>query len=778
MHTARARLDAFAVALAAWMIRWRYLVILTCLAAAFGMASFAANLTIANNYRVFFSQENPELAAFEEFQATYTKNDNIFFVVRPASGDVFDAETLAAVEDLTEAAWRIPYSIRVDSITNFQSTRAVEDELIVEDLVADGASLPEAERAAKRAIALAEPLVRDQLLTADASVTAVNVVLQFPQKSIEEVPAAVEHARGLRTEILERHPSVAIDLTGVAMLNNAFNEAGVSDMTTLIPAMYLVVLLSAVVALRSVSAAVGCLAVITTSVLVAMGGGGLMAVELTPISFAAPTVVMTLAVADTIHVLISMREGMRSGLEKRAALIEAFRINFLAITITSLTTIVGFLALNYSDSPPFWHLGNMTAIGIFAAWLFSVTLLPALVSLLPFKAPPPRKTGDGNLMRALADWVIAQRKALLIAMSAACLGMIALIPQTEFNDQWVQYFDERIEFRTASDRSLEDFGLYPIEFSVPAGEPGGVSDPAFLERLEAFADWAREQPNVTHVYALTDIIKRLNKNMHGDDEAYYRIPDDRELSAQYLLLYELSLPFGLDLNDRVNIDKSATRLSVTMGDITTGDTKAFLNAANAYIEQNFPENQRADPTSAQVMFTYITDRNVESMLVGTGIAILAIGAIMTVTLWSIPLGALSLLTNGLPILCTFGLWAVLVGEVGFSVATVASISLGIVVDDTVHFLTKYQRARREGRDAEDAIRYAFETVGVALFVNTVILVLGFLVLTYSSFKPNVDLGLLTIMAIVLALIIDFLLLPALLLLGDRRTASAPEPQSA
>jgi len=142
-----------------------------------------------------------------------------------------------------------------------------------------------------------------------------------------------------------------------------------------------------------------------------------------------------------------------------------------------------------------------------------------------------------------------------------------------------------------------------------------------------------------------------------------------------------------------------------------------------------------------------------------------------------------LIPNALPILCTFGVWALLVGEVGFSVATVASISLGIIVDDTVHFLTKYRRARTElGLSAEDAIRYAFDTVGVALIVNTIILSLGFLVLTFSSFKLNVDMGMMTIIAIIFALVLDFLLLPCLLLLGGGKDKpaeiAASEPDTA
>jgi predicted RND superfamily exporter protein len=178
------------------------------------------------------------------------------------------------------------------------------------------------------------------------------------------------------------------------------------------------------------------------------------------------------------------------------------------------------------------------------------------------------------------------------------------------------------------------------------------------------------------------------------------VPDNRDLSAQYLLLYEISLPYGLDLNDRINVDKSATRVTATLGDVSSIETKQFLNSAIAWLADNAPAYMQAKPTSAQVMFTYIAARNVQNMVGGTIAAVLIISVILMLALRSFGLGMLSLVPNGLPILATFGAWAILVGEIGFSVATVASISLGIVVDDTVHFLAKYARARREqGLDA-------------------------------------------------------------------------------
>ena len=626
-----------------------------------------------------------------------------------------------------------------------------------------------AERSRRGEVALNEPLIRSQLLTPDGSVTAVNVVLQYPQQSLTEVPEAVAYARELRNQIETQYPDIGISLTGVSMLNNAFAETGTSDLGTLVPVIFGVILLITLLILRSATATFATLLVIMLSSMVGMGWAGFMEIKLTPISGSAPIIILTLAIADSIHILLSLRTAMRDGMAKSDAIVEALRLNLLPVSITSITTIIGFLALNFSDSPPFWHLGNISAVGILAAWVYSITLLPALIQILPYRGNQAGEVNRGEkFMESVADFVIANPVRLLVSLGGATLVLMAFIPTIELNDQWTRYFDERIEFRRETDQALQHFGMYPIEYSVPAKSSGGVSDPEYLAHLEHFTEFLRNQPEVVHVYSLSDIMKRLNKNLHGDDADYYRTPDNREMGAQYLLLYELSLPYGLDLNDRINIDKSATRISVTLRDVNSIQIKGFLNKTDAWIAENLPTWMMTNPTSAQVMFTYIAERNVNNMITESIVAISLIAIILMLALQSVRLGLISLVPNGLPILATFGAWALIVGEVGFSVATVASISLGIIVDDTVHLLSKYVRARRErGGSAADAIRYAFRSVGVAIIVNTVILSLGFLVLLTSSFKVNVDMGLLTALAIAFALVLDFLFLPALLLLIDR-----------
>ena len=766
-------MDQFAVAWAQWVVRHRWLTIFASLLIVGLIFSNARFLDFATNYRVFFSGDNPDLINFEDFQKTYTKNDNFLFVIQTKDQRQFDGQLSEVAERITQEAWKIPYAIRVDSVPNFQYTWADGDDLTVEDLIKNGNQLSSEKLQEKIAIALAEPLLNNFLISLDADTTGINVVLQYPEKNLVEVPTAVAVARKIVTGIEQDYPDITIALSGTSMLNNSFAESGLKDMRTLTPIMYAVLLVVTFISLRSITATVATLVVIILSSMVALGAGGLMSVLLTPVSLSAPTIVLTLAIADSIHILVSMRDLMRTGMEKSKALVEGIRINFLAVSITSLTTIVGFLALNFSDAPPFHHLGNMTAAGIAAAWALSLALLPAIVSVLPMKTKLASDDGkDITIYTRLADFVIAYPVKILLTTGVLAVTLSVLAFTNQLNDVWTKYFDESIKFRTDTDFAIKHLGaFYPVEFSVPASAPGGISDPQYLNKLDEFVLWMRAQPHVNHVYSVTDIFKRLNKNMHGDDPSYYRLPEDSNLSAQYLLLYELSLPYGLDLNDRINIDKSATRITATLGDVDTIQTREFIANTKNWLEQNAPEYMWSNATGATQMFSYIAKRNIESMLRGNVIAIALIALIMVITLRSVKLGVVSIIPNAIPVLVTFGVWALTVGVIGISAATVTATSLGIIVDDTVHLLTKYIRGRREKQlSAEDSIRYSINTVGKAITINTIILVAGFSILAMSSFKINQESGILTATAVIAALILDFLLLPALLLVLDKKSS--------
>jgi predicted RND superfamily exporter protein len=727
------------------------------------LGSGVTRLQFSNDYRMFFSEDNPQLQAFEQLQNTYAKNDNVLFVVEPEDGKVFSRETLSAIRELTQESWQIPFSLRVDSITNYQHTYAEGDDLVVEDLVLDPENLSDAELAQKQAIATADPLLVNRLISPDADSTGVNVTIHLPGESLDEVPQVVEATRSIADAIEKAYPNVRLHLTGIVMMNDAFPTASQGDMKTLYPIMFALVILLLVVMLRSIPGTLSTLLIIIMMIIATMGIAGRLGIKLSPPTTIVPIVIMTLAIADCVHILVNFLHGMREGESKRQAMLESLRINLQPIFLTTLTTAVGFLSLNFSDAPPFRDLGNMSAIGVVLAFVLSVTFLPAMMMLLPVR-PASGDTRGSLAMQSFAEFVVRNRRPLFWGMGLLILFLISQIPNNRLDDRFVNYFDETNEFRQATDFATDNLtGIYTIEYSLDSGKEGGISDPAYLQTLEDFAQWYRQQPHVMHVNTLTDIMKRLNRNLHADEDAWYRLPEERDLAAQYLLLYEFSLPFGLDLNNQINVSKSASRFIVTLESVSTQKLLALEERAQAWMSEHAPQ-MRVDGASSSVMFAHIGSRNIVSMLKGTTLALVVISCILVIAFRSLRIGLISLLPNLVPIGMAFGLWGLLVGEVGLALSVVSGMTLGIVVDDTVHFLSKYLRARREkSMNSEDAVRYAFSTVGTALWVTSLALMVGFGILAFSHFQLNAGMGLLTAITLGLALVADFLFLPPLLI---------------
>lgn len=748
------------------VITFRWLIIPASIILVFFAASGMRHLSFSNDSRVFFSDQNPQYKAFEALEDTYTKDNNIMLCIAPKDGTVFTRSTLAAIEKLTEQCWKIPYSSRVDSITNFQHTYSRDDDLIVEALVLDADNLSDEAIQLIRDTALSETLLVNRIISTSGHVTAININIIKPDTK-EDVPTAVStYVRNMAAEFRKQHPDIDVYVTGAIVIDKTFEEASKRDMGSLIPAMFAVLVIIMGFALRSVTGTISTIIIIFSSLACGMGLAGWCGIVLTGPSSNAPVIIMTLAVADSIHILVSIIQHMRQGKPKQYAIKESLRTNLQPVFLTSITTAIGFLTMNFSDAPPFRDLGNIVAMGIIAAFIFSILFLPALMAVLPLRIKKEKIRPDHRPCDRLAMFNIRNRKKLLPLMLILSCIMGTGILNIELDDNFTKYFDHRYEYRRHSDFVEQNLtGLHSIEYSLDAGETNGINNPAYLQKVEDFANWYRSQPEVIHVNAITDIIKRLNKNMHNDRQEFYTIPKDRELAAQYFLLYEMSLPFGLDLNNQINVEKSSSRMTVILHDTTTKQIREMDNKARAWLKANAPETMFTYGTGLFIIFSHISERNIKSMLWASFGALVLISLVIMVALRDFKLGMISLLPNLMPAFMAFGIWGMTASRVGLALSVMVALTLGIVVDDTVHFLSKYLRARREhGMSQPEAVRYAFNTVGTALLVTTIILAAGFIVLSLSGFKVNSDMGTMTAITIVLALILDFFLLPAILMI--------------
>ena len=750
------------------ILRRRWLVI--ALAALFMLALTGGVrfIGVTNDYRSLFDEGNPQLAAFDALEATYTESNTALIAVAPREGQVFTRETLGAIEELTEAAWRAPYSTRVDSLTNYNHSEAFGDDLIVEPLVEDALSLDDAGLERVREIALNATEIAGRLVARDGRVAGLAITFALPENPDAAVAEITDYLNALLDESRASRGDIAYYLTGDVVLNRAFADATRDDMEKLTPVVLLVILVMTAALLRSAVGTLVSVLVVMFTVNTTMGFAGWTGTVFTPVNAGVPLIIMTIAVADSIHLITSALAGVRRGLDKSAAIIEAVRSNAWPVFLTSATTAGGFLTLNFSDSPPFHVLGNLVAFGVLWAFIYSMTLLPALLAVLPLRARPPRP-GQADFFERFGAFVIERRTFLLWFFILLAVALVSGIPRNELTDNWTQYFDERYRFRRDTDFVIENLtGMETLEYSLPSGREGGITDPGYLRAVDAFAQWYREQAEVSHVRAFPDIMKRLNRNMHADDPAFHRLPDDPELAAQYLLLYELSLPFGSDLNNRIDIAKSATRMTVVVrGHVSSQQLRALDARAHDWLRANAP-GLATPATGISITFAHLSQRNIDSMLRATVIAMALISFIFIWVFKSVRLGVISLVPNFLPAALSFGLWGYLVGQVGLAGSVMTAIAFGIIVDDTTHFLTKYLKARRAGQPAPEAVLYTFRTVGRALWTTTLVLVAGFLVFALSGFEVSWSLGLMVTGTIGFALLADFLLLPPLLMAIDRK----------
>jgi hypothetical protein len=749
------------------LIRYPYRIMLVSLVLILGVGFGGSRLTVESGIDVFFSEDDPNLIADRELKRTYGREDNVLFVIDTRGGDIFDAANLASVQTITEKSWLMPHSRRVDSVTNFLYPEVDGDDILIDTLVEDAESLTSEGRRRIRDTALSQRALVGRLLADDSQVAAVNVTLNLPEDEIAAaIDQAVRYAREIAAEVESANPTLAIHLAGWALTEQTLAEVTARDSMTLMPALLVLVLVIIALLLRSVMASICTVVTIFLSILCGMGFAGWAGISLNSVNVSAPTIIMTLAIADCIHLLSVFLTRFRKGQEKTDALRGALDHTLYPIALTSITTALGFLSMNFSESPPFRELGTIAAVGVLGALWVTVTILPGLVLMLPF-----RKSGDvttGIPLGGLANWVIRHSNRIFWSSLFFIALTLSFIPRIELNDDPTGYFSDSIPLTQAIDVIESKLsGTQSLHYSFDTGQEQGIVDPRFLADIDAFVSWLRAQPEVVNVESFTDTLKRLNQVMHGDAEEWHKLPDSRELAAQYVLLYEISIPYGQDVTHQMSADKSSLKVTATLKNQQSQGIIAFEARGRRWMQDNVP-GIAARGAGQSISFANVGLRNIDSMLVGSLAAIALVSLCLIVAFRSIRFGLVSFIPNLFPAFVTLGIWGAVVGEVNIAASVVFSLTLGIIVDDTTHFLVKYLEARQERNlNAEQAIRYTFAAVGSALVSTSIVLAIGFLALVQSDFSVNSTSGLLVAMTITIAIILDLLFLPTVLIKADR-----------
>jgi len=725
--------------------------------------------------RNHFNDNDPQLVKLEQFEEAYAVSDSVLVVVAPTGDTIFTREALLSIEKLTDALWWTPYATRVTSITNHSHSEGNEDGLVVEPLVQDASSLDEIEVHRVQTIALSSQEIAGRLVSRDGRLAGLVISLALPEEDREKKKLEVVNALyGLVNEQRSANPDIEYHIYGELLLDQTIRKALDEDMSVLAPVAFLTMMLVAIVVLRSIWGGLGILAMLIAVMASGFGFAGWIGLKFYAESAAALFVLMAIAVAHSVHLVQGMTKGMHRGMERKAAIINALEINGRPIFLTSVTTAIGFLSLNFSEMPPFQVMGNIVAVGSMCAFVYSVTLLPALLAVMPMRTPAKVENGV-EVFDRLGNFVVSKSTVLLGVFAVLSLVSAIGVSRIELNDNNLKLLDESYELRRSADFINRNFsGLDTLEYSLRSGREGGVTDIDYLHQVDAFARWLREQPEVSHVTSIVDILKRLNQNLHGGADGSYALPKNSDLAAQYLVLYEFSLPVGLDLNNLMKFDRSASRMTVVIKFMSVREQIELDNRALIWLQENAPEIQTG-ATGVTMVSAYSVMRNIVKMLVGTVIAMSIVSVVLIFVFRSVRLGLLSLVPNFLPAIIAMGFCGYAVGTVSIAASIVTAIAFGIIVDDTIHLLSNYLRMRDEGKTPAEAIVPTFKQVGKPLLVTTLIFALGFLVFGASGLATNQTLGVLVGLTIVIALVADFLLFPALLVVFDRRRSSSNEP---
>lgn len=720
-------------------------------------------------HRGFFWDHDPHMLAFDAFERRFGNDDAVVIAVHSPSG-VFDMDTATLLQELTARMWKVPEIIRVDSLANYNWVHAEGDDIQVEPLFPE--TLTPEILAHRERVALSHEILPKYLVSTDAKVAMVVARVKPGLDRPPNSPLITEETRRAVAELARTDHEIHV--TGGPPITYAFQEVAVHDLSRLLPIAIATAAIFLLVVLRSVAGVLLPIGLLLVTVAATFGFAGWAKIPLTTMSTAIPSIMIAACVADGVHVLMTFYQELKRGRPRRDAARRSLELNFLPTFLTSLTTAMGLASFASANLKPVAGLGFMAAYGAMLAWVLTLLVLGGLITLLPLRAG--RVTGEAGTLdqRLAARWTafLARRRVPIIVVGTAItLGAFALAMTNDVNSDPFKYFRRSVPVRDANEFVERTVGgSRGFELVIEAGAEDGIKDPAFLRKVEALQRWIEAMPQVTRAVSIVDVLKQLNRSLNGDQQEFYRLPDDRAAVAQQLFLYTMSLPQGMDINDRVTIKNDALRMTVLNTIATSREAMAAVSRMETHARSLGLE---VHATGKYSLYQRTNGYVVEAFLTSFFAALLGIAAVMMIFLRSIKLGLLSMLPNVVPVVIGGAFLKIIGQPLDIGTVLVGAVCLGIAVDDTVHVLANYRRLRTQGFGRNESMQTSLAHVGRALIATTAILVVSFGSFVLADFTPNLYFGLLTAVVLGVALLCDLTMTCAILVASSPSASSTP-----
>ena len=730
------------------------------------------NLQFEGSYRIWFGENSQSLKQYDKFRAVFGNDDSIIITFTDDDG-IMNPKALKLIDRLTNKLWETKYIARVDSLTNYQYVHASEedpDEILIENFIEDIDSLSIEQLKEKENIALKEDLLLNRILSSDGKTTM--IVGRLTPKAGNIFGALKQVAKVVQGYVDEEVKTTGYEfhLAGGPVLNTTFSTLGKYDITTFTPIILVIAMVLLWLIFRRPSGMLLSIAVVVFTFIIVLAVQVLLGFKINNFTANMPVFIIAIGIADAMHLYWIYLIGRRKGLDNHEAIHYSVEKNFLPIFLTSLTTAVGFASLSISEIVPIKTLGLATANAALLAFIITILFVPAALAIVnpKIKEKEIRKVEEkpSHFASLYADFIIKHDIKIIIATILVFSAIGIGLSKVRIDSNTVRYFREDVAFRqTVNFIEAKLTGPMTYEIIVDSKEKDGIKSPEFMKTIESFSNEFRNKyTDIRHTSSLVDVVKKFNEVMADKKE----IPNDKNLIAQYLLLYSLSLPQGMEINDKMDVDEQFLRLSASVNIVDTSLDLEMIEWAEKWWEKT---PYSASINGQTVMFAHMQHDVTDTLLESIILAISVVSIMMFFIFRNFRMVPLFIIPNILPIILVVGVMSWLGMTIDIGVAISGAIIIGVAVDDTIHFLVKYREARRKNYNFKDSLTYIMQYAGSAIIFTTIILSISFTIFSFSQFIPNVNFGIVTAIALIIAVIVDLVMLPAILSRYDGKDKS-------
>lgn len=733
------------------------------------------HLYFDNSNEMWFLPGDQALVKYEKLRELFGSSQYIVVGLEAREGEktIFSKENLVVIAGIHQFLEDQEHIEKVSSLYNYQYIHSADDMLMTEDLIKDLTTLKGTadEMAAMERIMEGETLVHDYLISKDLRHTVIMAKSVYIKDQIDHQVALMDALNDYLSTLNLTERGYRIRFAGNPVISKNYLATTIKDTSTTLPLMFFLTILFLFLTFRRISGVLMPLIVIIGSVISVLGFLGWLDWPIHQLTANLPVLLIAIGIGDSVHIIVEFYHGVDAGKSSREAAMTSVRNLFIPCMNTSVTTALGFLAVASTNLRPLREFGLIAALGVFLAFIFSISTLPAILTFFkPRKSRIRRKIHDGIIARGtnrITDFTFRFRYRIVTIACILAVISFWFAAKIVVDTNFINSFKESSKIRQDMLYFDETYtGGYNIEFIVDSGSEGGIKEPVFLRETMRFQNYLESLPYTGRANSMLGYLKRMNRVMNNDQPVFEQIPDTRALVAQLLFLYSTSSPEE-DLSDMISHDERYLRISLRVRNMPTSKMQLLVDKIEAKRLSDFP-TLKAEMAGDTILWNNMSVYIQEGIIRSFSIAFLTIITCFFILFRSIKYGLLSMIPSLAPILAAGGIMGYMGIDLDFSTMMVAAVCFGIAVDDTIHVMNRYIATRRAGRSRKDSVHAAVTESGRAIIFTSLILYFGFSVMMLSAFIPNIYFGFFSGIILLIALVTNLIMLPAVMFLTGNK----------